>query len=655
MRPPPRELLIALAITVCHGLLWVFIAPPWQHYDEPAHAEYAWLIANKGRLPSPADVDHDMRVAFVRSMIRSGFYVGLFPPPDVESPNAPTPHIGYSQLEDSPLYYLIPAVPMYLLRAQAIETQLYAARLTSLLLFLLTVTCAWGVAATLTPPGHALRWILPITLALLPAFADLMTAVNSDVGAIAAFSLFLWGSVRLMNPRGESRSAKRVVAELAWVLAAAALCFGVKGTSAPALALVPIVLLFGALRGRWRPVAWSLFGLGSVAALIAAFTFGDAALWYRNPYALQSRPTRCDAATCGPIPVGNYAIQIQAAPGARPPYLFQSIPPALVAKMRDRVVSVGAWMWARPTGPAAGTPLAVAAAPPLLNYNYTGFLRGDVMLDETPRFVAITGTLPITAGYVRLMLPSLSQPADVTTTVMLDGIVLAAGEFPTDIAPSFADATAERGMWAGQPFENLARNASGEGAWIALRPEVERLLLRFTPDWVSWILGIASLFDLTGTGWYHRFTAEHIFQTFWARFSWGNVSVPNSVYVALAMVTAASLLCTAAMIWRDRRRLDWAVVVVMACAVLLIWLPAIMRGVMVGLEGRFWLAGARYTYPSIIASMLGLTYGWSALIGAGAHRRAAGAIGYGWVGGMAALAVLALITVARFYAARGSG
>ena len=656
MRRLPHELFLALAVALVHGLIWVFIVPPWEHYDEPAHAEYAWLIANKGKLPSPDDVDHDMRVAFVRSMIRSGFYVGRFPPPDIESPNAPTPHIGYSQLEDSPLYYFIPAMPMYLLRGHAIETQLYAARLTSVLLFMLTVACAWGVAAALTAPGHPLRWMLPFTTALLPAFADLMTAVNSDVGAVVALSLFLWGSMRLMNPRGEPRSAKQALFQLAWVLASAALCLRVKGTSAPALALLPIVLLFSALRGRRRPLAWGLFGLASIAALVAVFTFGDASLWYRNPYALQSRPTRCDAATCGPIPLGHHAIQIEAAPGAQPPYLFQSIPPASVARMRGRVVTVGAWMWTRQNGTAVGAPSTVETTPPLLNYNYNHFLRSDVALDETPRFVAITGTLPITASYARLVLPSLSRPAEVTTTVMLDGIVLVVGEFPTDVAPGFEDAAAERGIWAGQPFENLARNASGEGAWIALRPEAERILLRFTPEWVSWILGIASLFDLTGTGWYHRLTAIHVFQTFWARFSWGNVPVADPVYVVLAIVTAASLLCTATALWRDRRTLDWSVVVVMACAVLLIWLPAIMRGVMVGLEGRLWLAGARYSYPAIIASLLGLTYGWSALIGqVHAHRRVAGVIRYGWIGGMVMLAVLSLITVARFYAARGPG
>ena len=74
MRRYPRELLIALTIACIHGLLYVFIVPAWQHYDEPAHLEYAWLIANKTPRPTEADVDRGMRLMFARSMAGTGFY-----------------------------------------------------------------------------------------------------------------------------------------------------------------------------------------------------------------------------------------------------------------------------------------------------------------------------------------------------------------------------------------------------------------------------------------------------------------------------------------------------------------------------------------------------------------------------------------------------
>ena len=44
-------------------------------------------------------------------------------------------------------------------------------------------------------------------VALLPPLVDLMAAVNNDAGAIAAYSLFLWGAVRLIQRNTGARTA----------------------------------------------------------------------------------------------------------------------------------------------------------------------------------------------------------------------------------------------------------------------------------------------------------------------------------------------------------------------------------------------------------------------------------------------------------------
>jgi len=41
--------------------------------------------------------------------------------------------------------------------------------------------------------------VVPLTLASLPGFADLLSSVNNDVGAVAFVSLVLWGSLRLIQ------------------------------------------------------------------------------------------------------------------------------------------------------------------------------------------------------------------------------------------------------------------------------------------------------------------------------------------------------------------------------------------------------------------------------------------------------------------------
>lgn len=46
------------------GCSMFFSVPPWQHYDEPAHFEYAWLIVTRrGGLPLRGEFDQPLRRA----------------------------------------------------------------------------------------------------------------------------------------------------------------------------------------------------------------------------------------------------------------------------------------------------------------------------------------------------------------------------------------------------------------------------------------------------------------------------------------------------------------------------------------------------------------------------------------------------------------
>ena len=102
------------------------------------------------------------------------------------------PWIGqYPQLNEPPLYYLFRTILLRVLPSDNVDMQLYVARLVSLTLFLSTILVGYGLVAEITPTHHPLRFLVPLTMALLPGLADLMSAVNNDVGAIAVFSLFL--------------------------------------------------------------------------------------------------------------------------------------------------------------------------------------------------------------------------------------------------------------------------------------------------------------------------------------------------------------------------------------------------------------------------------------------------------------------------------
>ncbi len=161
-----RTRLIILGVALVHGLVYVLLVPPWQHYDEPNHFEYAWLAANEPGWPQRGDYNWEMRRQVAVSMIEAGFFAGLDFLPEIDNPDQPAWIGTFSQLGDPPLYYFFTSLPLRLLSSAEIEAQLTAARLVSLGFYLITILAAFGVTAELTGPESPLRWLAPLLLAL---------------------------------------------------------------------------------------------------------------------------------------------------------------------------------------------------------------------------------------------------------------------------------------------------------------------------------------------------------------------------------------------------------------------------------------------------------------------------------------------------------
>ena len=191
-------LILMLLLALGMGFIFIFLVPPWGHYDEPTQFEYTWLIANRPGLPDIGEYDQSMRREIAASMIEHDFFRDLGFQSNLLSATEEI-WIGISQIGSKPLYYWAAALPLRLIQATDVTFQLTVVRLVSLLFYLVTVAAAYGLAVELTPAKHPLRWLLPLSILLLPSFVDIMTAVNDDVGATALFSLFLWAGVRLIN------------------------------------------------------------------------------------------------------------------------------------------------------------------------------------------------------------------------------------------------------------------------------------------------------------------------------------------------------------------------------------------------------------------------------------------------------------------------
>ncbi|HNP72496.1 MAG TPA: hypothetical protein PLO33_08310 [Kouleothrix sp.] len=627
------RLALVLLIALCQGALYLCLLPPWQHYDEPTHFEYAWLIANRPGLPHAGDEDQAMRRDLAASMLARRFYWNL-EQPRLLTDTGPI-DVGVTELGHPPGYYLLVSLPLRLARHLDLESQLYLARGVSLLLFVLTVAFAAGTLRELTPPGHDLRWAVPLAIALLPPFADLMTAVNNDVGAVAVFSLFLWGAVRTIR---QGLGWRRV----AWVFGTALLAVATKNTAALALALAPLACLvaFWTQRGwRWR---WLVVGVATALALALPLLFGwgDAAYWYRgNPQAVQAEATR---ATTPQAPLGQHALQLMVPAGGANQMLLSPLAGVSLQRLGGQPVTVGAWVWA--DTPDATAYLGVAYKTP--STPWAALQQRQVAISTVPTFVALTLDLPPQTMYLHYQI-SLHTPAGAAATRMFaDGMVLAEGAFPLDQAPRFDDSRATAGIWAGRSFANLLRNPSADAGWPRLRAVVDRLLVRYIHR--SPAQSIAALFDVWRVAPIF-FSAMLLPATdsFVQSFAWSNVRLRDPIWLYLSRYLALLALLGGLRWLLSRRSAGLALrpaALFLLLVGLLIWANTLLRPL--PLLGELYVVpAARYTYPAIIVSLLALVGGWRALWGA----RWRTSVTFGLIVGLIILNGVSIQTIWWFY------
>ena len=618
----PHQVVLLLAL-IC-GTLYLVVVPPWQHYDEPTHFEYAWLIANRQALPQPGDYDQAMRREVAASMLEHDFFRGMTFRPDLAVQDRPV-WIGISELRHAPFYYLLAALPLRLLRHTDITFQLYVARFVSLLLYLLSIWIAARLVGELVPAGHPLRWAVPGIMALLPAYTDLMTAVNNDVGATVVFSLFLWGAVRTIV-RGAS------LPRLLWIVITAALCVWTKNTAAVAVLLAPLALILALARGRWSRWAWIGSGAAAVMALLAVFSWGDAALWYRGT--LQETPTGRGIES---PPLGRRALALETVAAEPGRQVNQPLLREDVAALQGQTVTLGAWMW-------ADHPVQIRS--PMLFDGRRGVWQA-VEVDAAPTFHAFTATVAANAdaNQARIILrPLLNREQQVTSTVYYDGLVLVAGEQPPDSLPAFDDPQGREGTWGGRPFVNFVRNGSAEAAWPWVRPWVDKALRKYARRSPAQFLG--SVLDWQRTGWVWRASGLNLFQSFWARFGWNHVGLADGWYWGLGVVTVIGIVGALVTLVRQWRNSSWPrkrSVVLLIASGLLVWGNAFLRSHPI--VGKPFIPGARYAYPVIVPTVLTLTAGLLAW----APSRARKWVAAGLLSGIMLLNVVSLVTIWTFY------
>jgi hypothetical protein len=555
------------------------------------------LIANKPGLPQVGDYDAPMRRQVAASMIEHGFFA---PGAEPDLNNAEDPvWIGTSQIEDRPFSYWVTSLPLRLFRSRSVTNQLYVGRLVSIIFYIITVISAWGIMQEITPKGSSLRWVLPITLALMPGLSNLMTSLNSDAGAIGIFSLFLWGSTRLVQ-RGFSVPIFVAVSGLA------ILCLFTKVTVYLALPLLVIVLIISLTRWKIRKWAWTLLITSLLIFGFTVITSDDAAYWYRSTTQTESVRTRSEQSV-----LGEHIFEINPQEPVHPSWhkpLFQPVPRSDVQALRGNVLTLGAWVWS--TDPGGIAEITVSDG--------IEIFRKTIVLTNEPTFYALQAYIGERSTRAWMMLGARDNQDIQGEKVFFDSVVLAEGDHNTSEVPVFSDEEAKGGYWGGEQFTNLVRNASAENKTIRFRPWFDRLWSKYLPYYSGPSFNLHYLLDYEGANWHYRLTADRLFKTFWGQFGWGHVPLvlgPRP-YTFLGVVTILAISGGALKFLRSRKTLPWESLLVMGIAAIGIWVMAVLRGTSHLSVTWLYLPVARYGYPAIIPTMLVFTTGLRELLGA---------------------------------------
>jgi hypothetical protein len=572
-------LLLILALALVRGLLYLAVMPPWQHYDEPTHFEYVRLLATRKRLPQPGDYDLALRREIAASMQAANFWKDLGPP-TLDFWTEQPPDIGLSELEHPPLYYALLAVPQLLAAHQSVETQLYLARLTSLLLYLAVVGGAYGLAREVLPRRRWLPEAVATFIACLPPLTDLMSSVNNDVGAAAATTLFLWASVRLAR-RGPS--PWRVAA----TLALAATCFATKSTAGFVAAAVLAILVISYVPRCWRRWVW-IGGVAALALVLAgSMTLGGyAAHWYSVDSA--AAPNRVLVDT----PLGRAAFALSSAGRDHPRILSQELGRADGRRLRGQTVTLGAWVRA-----AEGETSRVTL---LLSDGLNEWQR-QIQASGDWQFCAFTATVSAEAPGVAVRVSLPGRQAAVGPTYV-DGLVLVEGDLAAATPASF------------QAIENQLKNGSAERVRPGLRPAIGQTEVYRQPT----AQVFQSLLDWSRTAWVYGPELSMLLRSFWGGFGWNHLSLPTPYSYLLGALTLASVAGTALALARRLGRASSAsrrVAAILGIALLTGWGGTFLRIHPVFFVGEhlFWPV-ARYASVAIAPTAALLCLGWRELV-----------------------------------------
>ena len=578
------QLILLLALT--NGLIYLFLVPPWQHYDEPGHFEYSWLAANLDHWPETGEYVQSMRREVAASMIEHGFFRGLDYKSNLLSIEEPI-FIGISQTDDLPVYYFIASLPLRLIKYTDITFQLYVVRFLSLLFFLLTVWLGFQSSRLVFGQNHPLTWMVPMFLALLPGFTDLMTAANNDVAAIAFTSLFVFSSILVLK---YGFSIKKMIL----LTVSAGLSMFTKSTAFLVLPMFVIVIFLGLTRKIPVKIKAIFVIMSALVVVLFVFSWDQQSPAYFYANSDQILPKRSLVSN---TPVGEYAI-VQGNQKYSNQSFFLAIDEKGINREFENLMTVGFWAWAE---------LPAEITLPILKINNTDISLSDGRLSLTskPTFYSFQIIIPTPVNLAWMKIFPATNPDNKT---YWDGFVLVDGDFSTiNVVPQYLDAKAEKIQWGGFELTNFIKNGSGESGWPVFSTIAKRLIgnkIRISTS------SFWSFLDYSSNGWYLRTSLNHIIRSFWAVFGWSHIYLSGkNPYIVFKILLTLSALGWFARIFKKKKEFISPILLFF-----LIFFGAQLAIVLLRGAGTWFsqllVPAARYFFPAILPTVILIVGGW---------------------------------------------
>jgi len=275
IRRVPAPLAAILVVVAIVGVSWALLVPPWQSPDEGNHFAYAQSLAERLALPGAGghlgwSTDQGIADAAAQATPNAFHSDQLrfdWNPQDAaryraEFASNPSRSNGGGFEGNPPLYYLYVDLAYWARYSGDAFDRLYAMRIWSAALLLLTTTAAWLLAGEVLGRRRLPQLACAACVALIPMQAAIAGSLNPDALLVALSTVALWLGARVIM-----RGARPADAIALCAVTAAAIV-----TKATAYFLVPAVAL--ALFVGWRRSdasgRWRRLRVIAVGAIICA-------------------------------------------------------------------------------------------------------------------------------------------------------------------------------------------------------------------------------------------------------------------------------------------------------------------------------------------------------------------------------------------------